>query len=76
MSDTVTVTVIHDCKKCKDEGAYVTHKLVKCEVCNAYESQEDVDNWLYVDEDGNKRVKSGLHLEKEPGKTWQLKEFN
>ena len=72
-SKQVTVTVIHDCKKCKDEGCYVIYdQLVKCDECDQYKSQEDVNNWLYIDKNNNPRVKAGIHLTQIPGQSWSI----
>ena len=73
MTKTVTVEVIHDCKKCKDEGCYVIYdQLVKCDQCDQYRSQEDVNDWLFIDEDNSPRVKEGIHLTQVKGEPWSL----
>ena len=71
-SKQVTVTVIHDCNKCNDEGCYVIYdELVKCDQCDEFKSQEDVNNWLYIDNNGSPRVKEGIHLTKKPNQSWE-----
>ena len=67
-----TVTVIHDCNNCNDEGCYVIYdELVKCDQCDEFKSQEDVNNWLYIDDSGSPRVKEGIHLTKKPNQSWE-----
>jgi len=83
MSDTVTVSIIHNCKTCKDEGVIILKgeypykkEIGMCIDCCAVASDEDAKSWYEIKEDGSIGVKAGIHLEKPPGMPWQLKEFN
>ena len=83
MSDTVTVSVIHNCNVCNDEGVIIkvtlnpfTREIVHCENCLAVKDDHDAKSWYEIKEDGSIGVKAGIHLEKPPGMPWQLKEFN
>ena len=70
---TVTITVIHDCKKCSDEGAYVIYdQIVKCDKCDKIGSQENATSWFEINKKYNTlSVKAGVHLSMYPNtKTW------
>jgi hypothetical protein len=78
MSDTVTVSVIHNCKRCKDEGVLILNRkeIVHCDLCLAVACDHDAKSWFEIKEDGTLGVKAGIHLEKPFGMPWQEKKFN
>lgn len=67
----VTVTVIHDCKSCNDEGVKITNdEVVKCFDCNTIKSNHDAKSWFEI-KNNTIRVKHGVHLTKAPNQPWE-----
>lgn len=74
MTKQITVTVIHNCKKCKDEGVLIVKKeIVHCDLCLGVGSDKEAKSWFEIKEDGTIGVKAGIHLEKPFGMPWQQK---
>jgi len=67
-----TVTVIHQCKKCNDEGVKITNDtIVKCYDCNTIKNNQDAQSWFEIKEDNRIGIKSGVHLTQYPGQPWE-----
>ena len=49
MSKQQTVTVIHKCKSCNDEGVKITNDtVVKCYDCNIIKNNQDAQSWFEI----------------------------
>jgi len=73
----VTITVIHDCDACHDEGAIAsnapdgTPEVQRCDSCQVYDSDAEPQSYFEIDKNFNLRVKPGVHLTKYPySKKW------
>ena len=72
MGNQVLVRVIPNCKSCNDEGVKITNDtIVKCHDCNVIDNQDDAQSWFEIKENKTIGVKSGVHLTRYPGKSWE-----
>jgi len=72
MTKQQTITVIHKCKSCNDEGVKITNDtVVKCYDCNIIKNNKDAQSWFEIKKNKTIGVKSGVHLTMYPNtNTW------